>query len=417
MKRTSFIWLVAVSTLAAATAGAGVRAQQSLSRDNAPFMTPEGITIQEAASTLGTRAAVLRLFADAKGMTLYTYDKDMQRGKSACTGDCVAAWPAATAPGNASVSGDWSIIAREDGVRQWAYRDKPLYRFAAETEVGSTKGDNVDEVWHRAEFQPMEGLVAPYGISVRDVPDAGGQVLVDNRGLTLYAFNGDLRRDLQSCRPRPCVPPWVPVSAPQLAHAVGDFSIATRADGTRQWAYRGQPLYRFAGDLITGTAKGIGVDTQWRVARLMRYFVPSNVVMGHRVGRGSLWTTPAGFTLYMRNRDLPFGLRPKPATGRAIGTSLCDAECLETWRPLRAPPDAWSRGYWEVATRDDGTRQWAYKGFALYTYAGDKNPGDVTGEMVADIIVGDEHKYTKFQIADGASTGDSTPLYWQVARP
>ena len=41
-----------------------------------------------------------RAYADSKDMTLYTYDKDAP-GKSACTGDCGKAWPAATAAANA----------------------------------------------------------------------------------------------------------------------------------------------------------------------------------------------------------------------------------------------------------------------------------------------------------------------------
>ena len=36
-------------------------------------------------------------FVDAEGRTLYTFDKDTTPGKSACSGGCAAAWPAAAA--------------------------------------------------------------------------------------------------------------------------------------------------------------------------------------------------------------------------------------------------------------------------------------------------------------------------------
>ena len=47
-------------------------------------------------------------FADANGMTLYTYGGDAD-GKSACAGDCAQAWPALTAPGDAKPVGDWTV--------------------------------------------------------------------------------------------------------------------------------------------------------------------------------------------------------------------------------------------------------------------------------------------------------------------
>src|SRR3954452_8079528 len=64
-----------------------------------------------------------KTLVDASGMTLYTFDKDAD-GKSACNGPCAKNWPPlAAATGAASCS--WSIITREDGSKQWAYKGKP----------------------------------------------------------------------------------------------------------------------------------------------------------------------------------------------------------------------------------------------------------------------------------------------------
>jgi len=52
-------------------------------------------------------------------MTLYTYDKDIVPGKSACAGECAKSWPPAAAPQNAKPSGDWSTVVRDDGIKQW----------------------------------------------------------------------------------------------------------------------------------------------------------------------------------------------------------------------------------------------------------------------------------------------------------
>ncbi|MFL3895859.1 hypothetical protein, partial [Pseudomonas aeruginosa] len=66
------------------------------------------------------------VLVDGKGMTLYTYDKDSE-GQSACSGQCAKNWPPLAAAQGAQASGDWSLVAREDGTQQWAYYGKPLY--------------------------------------------------------------------------------------------------------------------------------------------------------------------------------------------------------------------------------------------------------------------------------------------------
>src|SRR5262245_50070396 len=80
-------------------------------------------------------------------MTLYTFDKDAQ-GRSNCNGGCAAAWPPAAAAAGETGSGDFGVIAREDGARQWAFKGAPLYRYAADVKVGDTAGDRQGNVWH-----------------------------------------------------------------------------------------------------------------------------------------------------------------------------------------------------------------------------------------------------------------------------
>ncbi len=89
------------------------------------------------------------VFADAKGMTLYTFDKDTD-GKSVCNGDCAKNWPPLTAKANAKPMGDWTVVTRDDGSKQWAYKGKPLYTWVKDTKPGETTGDGVGKVWHNA---------------------------------------------------------------------------------------------------------------------------------------------------------------------------------------------------------------------------------------------------------------------------
>jgi predicted lipoprotein with Yx(FWY)xxD motif len=87
------------------------------------------------------------VLVDAKGMTLYTFDKD-EGGKSNCNGECAKAWPPAMATASDKPVGDLTIIKRDDGTLQWADDGKPLYTFVKDTKPGDVTGDNFKDVWH-----------------------------------------------------------------------------------------------------------------------------------------------------------------------------------------------------------------------------------------------------------------------------
>jgi len=91
------------------------------------------------------------VLTNADGMTLYVFDKDAAgSGKSACNGDCATNWPPLMATTGDKASGDYSIITRDDGSRQWAYKGKPLYRWVKDQKPGDTTGDGVKNVRHAA---------------------------------------------------------------------------------------------------------------------------------------------------------------------------------------------------------------------------------------------------------------------------
>jgi len=60
--------------------------------------------------------------------------------------------PDLKAPVTAAVTapGDWTVIDGADGQKQWAYKGKPLYRFAKDEKPGDMKGDGFKDVWHTA---------------------------------------------------------------------------------------------------------------------------------------------------------------------------------------------------------------------------------------------------------------------------
>ena len=90
------------------------------------------------------------ILMDAKGMTLYTWDNDKEANKSSCNGMCLMNWPALKAEAADKDTGDWKVITRDDGSKQWAYKGKPLYYFVMDTAAGDKKGDGRGMVWHIA---------------------------------------------------------------------------------------------------------------------------------------------------------------------------------------------------------------------------------------------------------------------------
>jgi len=127
MHRTTIIALAAGLTL---SVGLALSAK---AEDYGPFKT--------------MKSASGEVLTDAKGMTLYTYDKDTA-GMSNCTGECAEYWPPAMADAMAKPTGDLTIIKRPDGSMQWADKGMPLYTFKSDKKPGDMTGDNMKGVWH-----------------------------------------------------------------------------------------------------------------------------------------------------------------------------------------------------------------------------------------------------------------------------
>jgi Secreted repeat of unknown function len=58
------------------------------------------------------------------------------------------------------------------------------------------------------------------------------------------------------------------VTADCYARAYGRMSLIYRANGQRQWAYDGDPLYTYAEDRMRGDVKGDDVEDGWHVVQM-----------------------------------------------------------------------------------------------------------------------------------------------------
>lgn len=90
-----------------------------------------------------------KIYTDAKGMTLYTFDKD-EAGKTNCYDKCAVNWPPFAAAADAKAEGDWTIVDRTDGSKMWAYDGKPLYTYIEDKKAGDMTGEGKGGVWHVA---------------------------------------------------------------------------------------------------------------------------------------------------------------------------------------------------------------------------------------------------------------------------
>jgi predicted lipoprotein with Yx(FWY)xxD motif len=115
----------------------------------AAFAAMTGLALAQSATAKTADTSKGKALVDAKGMTLYTFDKDTA-GKSNCNGQCATNWPPLKASADAKSMGKFSVVTRDDGSKQWAHDGKPLYTWIKDKKAGDVTGDGVNNVWHIA---------------------------------------------------------------------------------------------------------------------------------------------------------------------------------------------------------------------------------------------------------------------------
>ena len=99
-------------------------------------------------------------------------------------------------------------------------------------------------------------------------PVARDDRMTTSVGLTLYTFDNDVPGSGKSvCNP-PCSNIFPPYLVESGASAAGELSVIERADGAKQWAYKGKPLYLCVDDKKPGDTGGDGMNRGiWRIAK------------------------------------------------------------------------------------------------------------------------------------------------------
>jgi predicted lipoprotein with Yx(FWY)xxD motif len=407
-----------------------------------PASTPAGIMLVEVHQERGSSSDPYfwTRLGDAEGWTLFYFV-----GEGAAAGD----FKPLLGADDATAFDDWSLVPNR-GSMQWAYQGHPLYVWPQEKEPGEIAlnvvlygvGPNGEdplqenrsgatmppEGWRVARYTPSNTAKIPDGFDLRLVDSGQGVVLTDFAGFSLYSFEsaGGDRGD--ACNDRSCYEHWSPIAAPALAGGFGDFAVIDRVDGTRQWAFQGKPLFRFDGDLLPGDVNGRSAHPQLQLALLKENYRPDGVAVMSLPGYGDIFTLQgrtlyfgSAFEKYWGGRNLRGSFEIAYHKGKRLGGNACvSGECLLSWRPFLAPQGAIASGFWEIVPRQDGTRQWAYKGFALYTYNEDQGPGQIRGHNLYDIadVDGDAESMARTRLlAEVGNAPGGAGIYWSLAKP
>jgi predicted lipoprotein with Yx(FWY)xxD motif len=150
--------LAAGAALALSACGAIDLTKKDATPANDP--APAASTSNAETSTGGTAAAGLRavdstlgrIVTDAKGWTLYRFDRDTAKpAKTNCVDACATKWPPVPYADNLKLDGVVAAligkVQRPDGSWQVTINGWPVYRYAGDTKPGATSGQGVGGTW------------------------------------------------------------------------------------------------------------------------------------------------------------------------------------------------------------------------------------------------------------------------------
>ncbi|MET9385527.1 SCO0930 family lipoprotein [Streptomyces sp. NPDC002928] len=211
-----------------------------------------------------------------------------------------------------------------------------------------------------------------------------GKVLTDGTGLTLYRFDDDTAEPPKSNCDGDCATAWPPVPADDATAGAGiDKALlgeVTRSDGTKQLTVAGWPAYRYAKDTKAGDSTGQGVGGKWYALAPDGKKAKLTSLPGLSTRKdpnlGEVVVDKNGMTVYRFLKDKAW---PKPV-------SACTGACLEKWPAVGPVETNDTEGVVKKGlmsfTRPDGVKQQTVNCWPIYTFSGDKAPGDTNGQGV-----------------------------------
>jgi predicted lipoprotein with Yx(FWY)xxD motif len=336
------------------------------------------------------------ILTDENGLALYFFTRDAEN-ESNCEGNCINNWPIfhienLEIEGNL-LSADFGNIIRGDGKKQTTYKGWPLYYFNGDANPGDINGEGVNNVWFVAKedysiFLVDHQLTGHDGKKYKGDYSEGEEVvqyMVDDRGRTLYGFirdrintNNFTKADFSNDAVWPIFEGGIRSVPSNLDRTLfGEIEVF----GKKQTTYNGWPLYYFGQDeMVKGSNKGISFPAPgvWPIITPDINMPPSpeTILLKEHELFGKILTDAEGNTLYFFTRDV-------------VESSNCSGNCIINWPVFYTEDvifsgDLDSEDFNEIE-RNDGSRQTTYKGWPLYYFNNDNNPGEVNGEAVGNV--------------------------------
>jgi predicted lipoprotein with Yx(FWY)xxD motif len=373
------------------------------------------------------------LFTDATGHILYTWPQRGQRngqageqqGKPTCddthirvnTGfmspypgglelpevdsrpTCIQQWPAVYAADDAKPVGKWTILARKDGRKQWAYEGYAVYTSVLDREPGVPVGSGMlrargDSGVLRVPIGPSPDIPAQFSVATTRT----GRLLVLDNGPSIYTWDKD-GANKSNCGDI-CLRSWEPVLAAKAAPLTrGDWGVIERSPGIKQWTFRKKPLYTRIADVRPHSFDGSDIPGWHNVYTQAAPQPPKGFTL-QDTGRGQVLADAGGRTLYTYTCTDDAADQQQcdhPSQTQAYRYTVCgggdQARCLATFPYVIADKNAKSDSkIWSVVSIDPKTgtfakpdqanalHVWAYRERPIYTFARDRGPGDTRAD-------------------------------------
>ena len=119
------------------------------------------------------------------GLTLYVFDSDLGTSGSTCNDGCATTWPPVVVD-DAEVDNipGLSLISRDDGSSQAAFKGRPLYFYANDTASGDTNGQAVNNAWWQVDQEQVELQIQGSGVTTFDLYGTNGVIHVIDTVIT-----------------------------------------------------------------------------------------------------------------------------------------------------------------------------------------------------------------------------------------
>jgi len=371
------------------------------------------------------------VFADASGRTLYIWPSHRLRngysgetkGNPACYDEvstvtaglmspyppgivlpeldsrpsCTDLWPPVLVADDAAPVGKWTIVERKDGRRQWTYDEQPLYtsvldRGPGDVIGGTTRRYGGDSPAVRVPVGPPSRIPPGFAIKTTSV----GRLLTTDKSFSVYAFDEDTA-DKSMCN-ADCARTWIPVAAPAMTRAQGEWSVIERSPAVWQWVFRNKPLYRYVLDPRPWSLEGSDVPGWSNVYTQSAPPAPESFTVQDTLV-GQVLADHRGMTIYTYScgdDSIDQLSCEHPNDTQVYRLAMCGGgdpdTCLQHWPYVRADVAATSKsrawsvividprtGHRAAADQNDALSVWAYRDRPVYTYGGDQQPGDVNG--------------------------------------